>query len=56
MQAVSINYLRAAAGVTVMDSLRNERFCEHFGMAEKAADVKCRVVEWIKKKWFSKER
>lgn len=48
IRAVEITYLRAGAGVTRLDRVRNEEVYEGYGMADKASGVNCGVVEWVK--------
>ena len=59
IRAVEMTYLRAAAGVTRLDRVRNEEVYERFGMEEGALGVRCGVVEWVKRnslRWYGHVR
>ncbi len=48
VQAVEMNYLRNACGVSRMDGVSNENVYEHFGMCHVGVGKKCGVVEELK--------
>ena len=50
-----MSYVRAAAGVTLMDGMRNEEVYGCLGIAEGAVGVNCGVIEWVKRntmRWY----
>lgn len=39
VQTIEHNYVRAAAGVTLMARVKNDEICETFGMSERAVGI-----------------
>lgn len=55
MHAVKMSYLRGGCGVTRRDGVSNENVYERCGIGTHANEVKCGVVEWVKRntlRWF----
>ncbi len=48
VQAVEMNYLMSACGVSRMDEVYNESVYERFGMCREGVGKKCGVVEEVK--------